>query len=59
MGVMTDATAIAATYFDARPARDFDRLRSLLADDVDFAGPLAHIFVAPIQPACRRPAIVR
>jgi len=40
---MTDATAVAATYFDAWQARDFDRLRSVLADDVDFAGPLARV----------------
>ena len=37
---MTDAAAAAATYFDAWQARDFTRLRSVLADDVDFAGPL-------------------
>jgi ketosteroid isomerase-like protein len=40
---MTDATAVAATYFDAWRARDFARLRSVLADDVDFAGPLARV----------------
>ena len=40
---MTDATAVAATYFDAWQARDFARLRSVLADDVDFAGPLARV----------------
>jgi ketosteroid isomerase-like protein len=43
MGVMTDATTVAATYFDAWRARDFARLRSVLADDVDFAGPLARV----------------
>jgi ketosteroid isomerase-like protein len=43
MGVMTDASAVAATYFDAWKARDFARLRSVLADDVDFAGPLARV----------------
>ena len=37
---MTDATTAAATYFDAWKARDFTRLRSVLADDVDFAGPV-------------------
>jgi ketosteroid isomerase-like protein len=37
---MTDATTAAATYFEAWKARDFARLRSVLADDVDFAGPL-------------------
>ena len=40
---MTDAAAVAATYFDAWKARDFDRLRSVLADDVDFAGPLGQV----------------
>ena len=35
---MTDATTVAATYFDAWRARDFARLRSVLADGVDFAG---------------------
>ena len=40
---MTDARAAAATYFDAWRARDFTRLRAVLADDVDFAGPLARV----------------
>ena len=40
---MTDATAAAATYFDAWQAHDFARLRSVLADDVDFAGPLGQV----------------
>ena len=40
---MTDAATAAATYFDAWQARDFTRLRSVLADDVDFAGPLARV----------------
>ena len=40
---MTDAAATAATYFDAWHARDFARLRSVLADDVEFAGPLARV----------------
>jgi SnoaL-like domain len=31
---------IARTYFEAWQARDFDRLRSVLADDVTFRGPL-------------------
>jgi ketosteroid isomerase-like protein len=35
-----DPAAAAATYFDAWKARDFARLRSVLADDVDFVGPL-------------------
>ncbi len=39
---MTDdsATTAAATYFDAWLAGDFARLRTVLADDVDFAGPM-------------------
>src|SRR6185437_7956106 len=41
-GVMTDARTTAATYFDAWQARDFDRLRSVLADDAEFDGPLGH-----------------
>jgi ketosteroid isomerase-like protein len=40
---MMDAKTTAATYFDAWQARDFTQLRSVLADDVDFAGPLAHV----------------
>ena len=40
---MTDAMTVAAAYFDAWRARDFTRLRSVLADDVDFAGPLARV----------------
>jgi hypothetical protein len=37
------ATTAAATYFDAWQAGDFARLRSVLADDVDFAGPLGQV----------------
>lgn len=37
---MTDAAAAAATYFDAWQARDFARLGSVLADGVEFDGPL-------------------
>ena len=40
---MTDASAAAETYFDAWQAQDFTRLRSVLADDVNFAGPLARV----------------
>jgi ketosteroid isomerase-like protein len=40
---MTDAVTAAATYFDAWRTGDFTRLRSVLADDVDFAGPLARV----------------
>jgi hypothetical protein len=38
-----EPTAAAATYFEAWQARDFARLRSVLADDVDFAGPLGQV----------------
>jgi len=38
-----DAARAAATYFDAWLAGDFDRLRSVLADDVDFTGPMGHV----------------
>ena len=34
------AAAAAATYFDAWRARDFARLRTVLADDVTFTGPM-------------------
>jgi hypothetical protein len=37
---MTDVADVAAAYFDAWQARDFGRLRTLLADDVTFQGPL-------------------
>ena len=37
------AATAAATYFDAWLAKDFARLRSVLADDVDFAGPLGQV----------------
>ena len=40
---MTSTVAeVAATYFDAWKAGDFTRLRSVLADDVTFDGPLGH-----------------
>jgi hypothetical protein len=39
-----DSTArAAATYFEAWQARDFARLRSVLAEDVDFAGPMGQV----------------
>jgi hypothetical protein len=38
-----EAAEAAATYFDAWLAGDFARLRSVLADDVDFAGPLGQV----------------
>ena len=34
------AATAAAIYFDAWQARDFARLRTVLADDVDFVGPM-------------------
>ena len=37
------ATTAAATYFDAWLAKDFARLRAVLAEDVDFAGPLGQV----------------
>ena len=40
---MTDTATVAATYFDAWREKDFGRLRSVLADDVDFAGPLGTV----------------
>lgn len=39
----TDAGGVAATYFESWRARDFDTLRSILAHDVTFDGPLAHL----------------
>jgi ketosteroid isomerase-like protein len=35
-----DAAALAATYFRAWKAHDFEEFRSILADDVTFTGPL-------------------
>ena len=35
-----DPGTVAATYFEAWKARDFARLRSVLADEVTFRGPL-------------------
>ena len=36
-----DAATVATTYFDAWKANDFDTMRSLVAEDVIFEGPLA------------------
>ena len=36
-----DPASVATTYFDAWKANDFDSMRSLVADDVIFEGPLA------------------
>lgn len=38
-----DAAQVATTYFDAWKANDFDAMRSLVADEVIFVGPLAHL----------------
>jgi hypothetical protein len=38
--LVPDVAQIAASYFDAWKARDWEALASLLADDVSFAGPL-------------------
>jgi ketosteroid isomerase-like protein len=38
-----DAARAAATYFDSWRAKDFETFRSVLADDVVFDGPLAHL----------------
>jgi ketosteroid isomerase-like protein len=37
---MPDNTDLARTYFDAWQAKDFERLRTVLADDANFRGPL-------------------
>ncbi|HEX4017940.1 MAG TPA: nuclear transport factor 2 family protein [Frankiaceae bacterium] len=37
---MTDAKALATTYFRAWKDKDFAALRSVLADDVTFTGPM-------------------
>jgi ketosteroid isomerase-like protein len=47
---MTNVQDIATTYFASWKAKDFDRLRSVLADDVSFVGPLAQLEGAA---ACR------
>jgi ketosteroid isomerase-like protein len=36
-----DAANVATSYFDAWKANDFDTMRSLVAEDVSFEGPLA------------------
>jgi hypothetical protein len=38
-----DPASVATTYFDAWKANDFDTMRSLVADDVRFEGPLAKL----------------
>jgi ketosteroid isomerase-like protein len=37
---MADAAAVAEQYFDAWTGKDFDRARGLMADDLEFEGPL-------------------
>jgi len=39
---MTSARTLAERYFESWRAKDFDALRALLADDVEFTGPLGH-----------------
>ena len=39
----SEPTAVTATYFDAWRKGDLAALRSVLADDADFAGPLAQL----------------
>ncbi len=38
-----DPATLAATYFRAWKGKDFDTLRSILAEDVTFAGPFAQL----------------
>jgi hypothetical protein len=38
-----DAAKVAAAYFDAWKANDFDTMRSLVDDDITLAGPLAQL----------------
>jgi hypothetical protein len=38
-----DPKTIAATYIESWEAADVDRLRSILADDISFRGPLAEV----------------
>ncbi len=40
---IADTAALAEAYFAAWQEHDFDRLRSIVADDVEFHGPLADI----------------
>ena len=37
-----DAAKVATTYFEAWKVDDFHTMRSLVDDDVTFAGPLGH-----------------
>ena len=38
-----DAAKVASAYFDAWKVNDFDTMRSLVADEITFAGPLAQL----------------
>src|SRR5712691_1015481 len=38
----TDARAVVETYFNAWKDNDFPTMRAVLADDLDFAGPIDH-----------------
>ena len=38
----TDARAVVETYFNAWKDNDFPKMRAVLADNVDFAGPIDH-----------------
>ena len=38
-----DAAKVASAYFDAWKVNDFDTMRSLVDDDITFAGPLAQL----------------
>lgn len=38
-----DAAKVATSYFDAWKVNDFETMRSLVAEDVTFAGPLANL----------------
>lgn len=40
---MSDAARTVSTYFSSWKAGDFDTLRSVLADDVSFVGPLGQV----------------
>ena len=39
-----DAAKVVRTYFNAWKANDFATLRSVLADDVHFVGPLGRVY---------------
>ena len=43
MTTYTEPTALTTTYFDCWRKGDFATLRSILADNVDFVGPLAQL----------------